>query len=159
MTKRRWRLVIFAGILLVGAFIMQNREKSEDEAISLVLDHATEIDHIELFQGDQSLFRATGDEAQDFIEKYPLSHVRKLSKKERTIFEEKPVYHIVYKMKGKPLYEVEILKVAISSELDEELQQMVFRVDDAQYLVYWAKEKKVLEQSTNTQRLLEQYGQ
>ena len=29
-------------------------------------------------------------------------------------------------MKGKPLYEVEILKVAISSELDEELQQMVF---------------------------------
>lgn len=159
MTKRRWRLVIFAGILLVGAFIMQNREKSEDEAISLVLDHATEIDDIELFQGDQSLFHATGDEAQDFIEKYPLSHVRKLSKKERTIFEEKPVYHIVYKMKDKPLYEVEILKVAISSELDEELQQMVFRVDDGQYLVYWAKEKKVLEQSTNTQRLLEQYGQ
>ena len=45
-------------------------------------------------------------------------------------------------MKGKPLYEVEILKVAISSELDEELQQMVFRVDDAQYLVYWAKRKR-----------------
>jgi len=103
MTKRRWRLVIFAGILLVGAFIMQNREKSEDEAISLVLDHATEIDHIELFKGDQSLFRATGEEAQDFIEKYPLSHVRKLSKKERTIFEEKrpinsPVsFKVIYK--------------------------------------------------------------
>ena len=159
MTKRRWRLVIFAGILLVGAFIMQNREKSEDEAISLVLDHATEIDDIDLFQGDQSLFRATGDEAQDFIEKYPLSHVRKLSKKERTIFEEKPAYHIVYKMKDKPIYEVEILKVAISSELDEELQQMVFPIGDAQYLIYWTKEKKALEQSINTQRLLEQYGQ
>ncbi len=62
-------------------------------------------------------------------------------------------------MKEKPLYEVEILKVAISSELDEELQQMVFRMGDAQYLIYWAKEKKVLEQSTNTQRLLEQYDQ
>ena len=117
------------------------QRKSEDEAISLVLDHATEIDDIELFQGDQSLFRATGDEAQDFIEKYPISHVRKLSKKERTIFEEKPAYHIVYKMKDKPIYEVEILKVAISSELDEELQQMVFPIGDAQYLIYWTKEK------------------
>ncbi|WCH48578.1 hypothetical protein [Lysinibacillus sp. OF-1] len=159
MTKRRWRLVIFAAVLLIGAFIMQYREKNEDEAISLILDHATEIDAIELLQGDQSLLQATGDEAKDFIEKHPLSHVRDLSKKERTIFEEEPAYHIVYKMKEKPLYEVEILKVAIRSELDEELQQMVFTVGDTQYLVYWANEKKALEQSTNTQRLLEQFGQ
>lgn len=159
MTKRRWRLVIFAAILLIGAFIMQYREKNEDEAISLILDHATEIDAIELLQGDQSLLQATGDEAKDFIEKHPLSHVRDLSKKERTIFEEEPAYHIVYKMKEKPLYEVEILKVAVHSELDEELQQMVFTVGDTQYLVYWANEKKALEQSTNTQRLLEQFGQ
>ncbi len=159
MTKRRWRLVIFAAVLLIGAFIMQYREKNEDEAISLILDHATEIDAIELLQGDQSLLQATGDEAKDFIEKHPLSHVRDLSKKERTIFEEEPAYHIVYKMKEKPLYEVEILKVAIHSELDEELQQMVFTVGDTQYLVYWANEKKALEQSTNTQRLLEQFGQ
>lgn len=62
-------------------------------------------------------------------------------------------------MKEKPLYEVEILEVAIRSELDEELQQMVFTVGDTQYLVYWANEKKALEQSTNTQRLLEQFGQ
>ncbi|WP_338652768.1 hypothetical protein [Lysinibacillus sp. Y5S-8] len=159
MTKRRWRLIIFAAVLLIGAFIMQYREKNEDEAISLILDHATEIDAIELLQGDQSLLQATGDEAKDFIEKHPLSHVRDLSKKERTIFEEEPAYHIVYKMKEKPLYEVEILKVAIRSELDEELQQMVFTVGDTQYLVYWASEKKALEQSTNTQRLLEQFGQ
>lgn len=159
MTKRRWRLIIFAAVLLIGAFIMQYREKNEDEAISLILDHATEIDAIELLQGDQSLLQATGDEAKDFIEKHPLSHVRDLSKKERTIFEEEPAYHIVYKMKEKPLYEVEILKVAIRSELDEELQQMVFTVGDTQYLVYWANEKKALEQSTNTQRLLEQFGQ
>ncbi len=159
MTKRRWRLVIFAAVLLIGAFIMQYREKNEDEAISLILDHATEIDAIELLQGDQSLLQATGDEAKDFIEKHPLSHVRDLSKKERTIFEEEPAYHIVYKMKEKPLYEVEILKVAIHSELDEELQQMVFTVGNTQYLVYWANEKKALEQSTNTQRLLEQFGQ
>ncbi len=159
MTKRRWRLIIFAAVLLIGAFIMQYREKNEDEAISLILDHATEIDAIELLQGDQSLLQATGDEAKDFIEKHPLSHVRDLSKKERTIFEEEPTYHIVYKMKEKPLYEVEILKVAIRSELDEELQQMVFTVGDTQYLVYWANEKKALEQSTNTQRLLEQFGQ
>ncbi|MEE3806813.1 MULTISPECIES: hypothetical protein [Lysinibacillus] len=159
MTKRRWRLVIFAAVLLIGAFIMQYREKNEDEAISLILDHATEIDAIELLQGDQSLLQATGDEAKDFIEKHPLSHVRDLSKKERTIFEEEPAYHIVYKMKEKPLYEVEILEVAIRSELDEELQQMVFTVGDTQYLVYWANEKKALEQSTNTQRLLEQFGQ
>ncbi|MEK3730084.1 MULTISPECIES: hypothetical protein [unclassified Lysinibacillus] len=159
MTKRRWRLVIFAAVLLIGAFIMQYREKNEDEAISLILDHATEIDAIELLQGDQSLLQATGDEAKDFIEKHPLSHVRDLSKKERTIFEEEPAYHIVYKMKEKPLYEVEILKVAIHSELDEELQQMVFTVGDTQYLVYWANEKKALEQSSNTQRLLEQFGQ
>ncbi|KUF36278.1 MULTISPECIES: hypothetical protein [unclassified Lysinibacillus] len=159
MTKRRWRFVIFAAVLLIGAFIMQYREKNEDEAISLILDHATEIDAIELLQGDQSLLQATGDEAKDFIEKHPLSHVRDLSKKERTIFEEEPAYHIVYKMKEKPLYEVEILEVAIRSELDEELQQMVFTVGDTQYLVYWANEKKALEQSTNTQRLLEQFGQ
>ncbi|WP_155592127.1 hypothetical protein [Lysinibacillus cavernae] len=159
MTKRRWRLVIFASILLIGAFTMQYREQNEDEAISLILDQASEIDTIELIQGEQSLLRATDDEAKDFIESYPLSHVRKLSKKERTIFEEKPAYQIVYKMKDKPLYEVEILKVAISSELDEELQQMVFNIGDEQYLIYWAKEQKALEQSTNTQHLLEQYGQ
>jgi len=52
---------------------------------------------------------------------------------------------------------VDILKVAISSELSEELQQMVFPIGDDQYMIYWAQEKKVLEQSTNTQRLLEQY--
>ncbi len=158
MTKRRWRLVIFASILLIGVFTMQHREKNKEEAISLILDHAKDIDAIELWQGEQSLFLATKDEAQDFMEKYPLSHVKDLSKKERTIFDEQPAYHIVYKIKDKPLYEVDILKVAISSELDEELKQLVFQMGDEQYLIYWAKEKKALEQSTNTQQLLEQYG-
>jgi len=157
MTKRRWRLIIFAAILLIGAFTVQSREKNENEAISLIIDQATKIDSVELFKGEQSLFQATNDEAKEFIEKYPLSHIKKLSKKERTIFEEMPAYHIVYKIKDKPLYEVDILKVAISSELDEELQQMVFTIGDKQYLIYWAKEKRALEQSTNTQRLLEEY--
>ncbi|MFJ7734273.1 hypothetical protein ACIQXF_20690 [Lysinibacillus sp. NPDC097231] len=158
MNKRRWKLVVFAVIILIGAFTMQFREKNEEEAVSRILDHTAEIDAIELFKGDQSLFRTTGKNATTFIEKYPLSHVKKLSKKERAIFEEKPVYHIVYEIKGKPLYEVDILKVAISSELNEELQQMVFNVGDQHYLIYWDKEKKALEQSTNTQGLLEQYG-
>lgn len=158
MTKRRWRLVIFAAILLIGAFTMQYREKNEDDAISQILDRANEIDSIELLQGEHSLFQATNVEARDFIEKYPLSHIRDLSKKERTFFEEKPAYHIVYKIKDKPFYEVDLLKVAISSELDEELQEMVFSIGDEQYLIYWTKERKALEQSTKTQRLLEQYG-
>lgn len=158
MTKRRWKLVIFASILLIGVFTMQHREKNKEEAISLILDHAAEVDTIELFKDKQLLLLATNDEAQAYLEQYPLSHVRSLSKKERTIFEEQPVYHIVYKINDKPLYEVDILKVAISSELDQELQQMVFTIDDEQYLIYWAKEKKALEQSTNTQRLLEQHG-
>ncbi|WP_418301473.1 hypothetical protein [Lysinibacillus fusiformis] len=157
MTKRRWRLIIFAAILLIGIFVMQSREKNEKEAISLILDQATKIDSIELFQGEQPVFKGSDGEAKNFIEKYPLSHVKKLSKKERAIFEEEPAYHIVYKIKDKPLYEVDILKVAISSELSEELQQMVFPIGDDQYMIYWAQEKKVLEQSTNTQRLLEQY--
>lgn len=158
MNKRRWKLVIFAAIILIGAFTLDFREKNEEEAISNILDQATEIDAIELLKGEQSLFRTTGQDATAYSEKNPLSHVKKLSKKEREIFEEKPVYHIVYEIKGEPLYEVDILKVAISSELSEELQQMVFNVGDQQYLIYWTKEKKALEQSTNTQRLLEQYG-
>ncbi|MGE7689048.1 hypothetical protein ACQKMI_07555 [Lysinibacillus sp. NPDC097214] len=157
MNKRRWKLVIFAAIFLIGAFTLQFREKNEEEAISHILDHAAEIDAIELFKGEQSVVKATSQDATAYIENYPLSHVKKLSKKERSIFEEKPLYHIVYEIKGEPLYEVDILKVAISSELNEELQQMVFNVGDQQYLIYWAKEKKALEQSTNTQRLLEQY--
>ncbi len=157
MNKRRWKLVIVAAIILIGALTLQSREKNEEEAISNILDHAAEIDAIELFKGEQSLFKATRQDATAYMENYPLSHVKKLSKKERAIFEEKPMYHIVYEMKGEPLYEVDILKVAISSELSEELQQMVFNVGDQQYLIYWAKEKKALEQSTNTQRLLEQY--
>lgn len=157
MNKRRWKLVIFAAIIVIIAFILQSRDKNEEEAISRILDHAAEIDAIELLKGEQSLLKATGQDATSYIENYPLSHVKKLSKKERAIFEEKPLYHIVYEMKGKPLYEVDILKVAISSELSEELQQMVFKVGDQQYLIYWAKEKKALEQSRNTQRLLEQY--
>jgi len=157
MNKRRWKLVIFAAIILIGAFTLQSREKNEEEAISHILDHAAEIDAIELFKGEQSVFKATGQDATAYIENYPLSHVKKLSKKERAIFEKKPLYHIVYEIKGEPLYEVDILKVAISSELNEELQQMVFNVGDQQYLIYWVNEKKALEQSTNTQRLLEQY--
>lgn len=157
MNKRRLKLVIFAAIILIGAFTLQTREKNEKEAISHILDHAAEVDAIELFKGEQSVFKATGQDATAYIESYPLSHVKKLSKKERAIFEEKPLYHIVYEIKGEPLYEVDILRVAISSELNEELQQMVFNVGDQQYLIYWAKEKKALEQSTNTQRLLEQY--
>ncbi|WP_223552816.1 MULTISPECIES: hypothetical protein [Lysinibacillus] len=158
MNKRRWKLVIFAAIILIVSFTLQFREKNEEEAISHILDQATEIDAIELLKGEQSLYRTTGQDATAYSEKNPLSHVKKLSKKERAIFEEKPVYHIVYDIKGEPLYEVDILKVAISSELSEELQQMVFNVGDQQYLIYWTKEKKALEQSTNTQRLLEQYG-
>jgi len=158
MNKRRWKLVIFAVIILIVAFTMQFREKNEEEAISRILDHAAEIDAIELFKGEQSLFKSTGKDATVYSEKSPLSHVKKLSKKERAIFEEKPVYHIVYEIKGEPLYEVDVLKVAISSELSKELQQMVFNVGDQQYLIYWTKEKKALEQSTNTQRLLEQYS-
>ncbi|MEB2278733.1 hypothetical protein LAV73_01755 [Lysinibacillus xylanilyticus] len=157
MNKRRWKLVIFAAIILIGAFTWQSRDKNEQEAISRILDHTAEIDAIELFKGGQTLFSATGQDAKAYIENYPLSHVKKLSKKERAIFEEKALYHIVYEIKGEPLYDVDILKVAISSELSEELQQMVFNVGDQQYLIYWAKEKKALEQSTNTQRLLEQY--
>ncbi|KOS62452.1 hypothetical protein FJQ98_05135 [Lysinibacillus agricola] len=157
MNKRRWKLVIFAAIILIGAFTMQFREKNEEEVISSILDHAIEIDAIELYKGEHSLFRTTGQDATAYIENYPLSHVKKLSKNERAIFEEKPVYHIVYEIKDEPLYEVDILKVAISSELSEELQQMVFNIGEQQYLIYWAKEKKALEQSLNTQRLLEQY--
>ncbi len=157
MTKRRWRLIIFAAILLIGIFVMQSREKNEKESISLILDQAAKIDSIEIFQGEQPVFRAINGEAKNFVEKYPLSHVKKLSKKERTFFEEEPAYHIVYKIKDKPLYEVDILKVAISSELNEELQQMVFPIGDGHYMIYWTQEKKALEQSTNTQRLLETY--
>ncbi|MDM5232030.1 hypothetical protein [Lysinibacillus pakistanensis] len=158
MNKRRWRLVIFAAIILIIAFTMQFQEKNKEAAISAILDQAAQIDSIELFKGEQSIIRLTGEDAATYHEKYPLSHVRNLSKKERAIFEEKPAYRIVYNIKDKPLYEVDILKVAISSELNEELQQMVFRVEDQQYLIYWAKEKKALEQSTSTQLLLEQYG-
>ena len=95
MTKRRWRLVIFGRYFISRCFYYAKQRKSEDEAISLVLDHATEIDDIELFQGDQSLFHATGDEAQDFIEKYPLSHVRKLSKR-KELFLKKSLYIISF---------------------------------------------------------------
>jgi len=158
MNKRRWRLVIFAAIILIVAFTMQFREKNKEAAISAILDQAAQIDSIELFKGEKSIIRLTGEDAATNREKYPLSHVRNLSKKERAIFEEKPAYRIAYKIKDKTLYEVDILKVAISSELSEELQQMVFRVGEQQYLIYWENEKKALEQSTSTQLLLEQYG-
>ncbi|UZN00263.1 hypothetical protein OL548_11075 [Lysinibacillus sp. MHQ-1] len=37
---------------------------------------------------------------------------------------------------------MDILKVAISSELSEELQQMVFPIGDGHYMIYWTQEKK-----------------
>ena len=81
MNKRRWKLVIFAAIILIGAFTWQSRDKNEQEAISRILDHTAEIDAIELFKGEQTLFSATGQDAKAYIENYPLSHVKKLSKK------------------------------------------------------------------------------
>ena len=158
MTKRRGRLLLFVVLLLVGAFTMQYREKGEEEAIKNILDHANERDALELFRNEERLVRMEGEDLQSYMEKNPLSHVRELSKKERNLFEEQPAFRIVYEIGDEPLYEVDILKVAISSELSAELQSMLFKVGDSQYLIYWADEKKALEQSTNTQRLLEQYG-
>ncbi|MFJ7735829.1 hypothetical protein ACIQ2D_05740 [Lysinibacillus sp. NPDC097287] len=158
MTKRRWRLLLFAVLLLVGAFTMQFREKGEEEAITNILDHANERDALELFRNETRLVRVEGADLQQYMEKYPLSHIRDVSKKERSLFEEQPAYQIVYEIGDKPLYEVDILKVAISSELSEELQSMLFTVGENQYLIYWADEKKALEQSMNTKLLLEQFG-
>lgn len=137
---------------------MQFREKGEEEAIANILDHAHERDALELFQNETRLVRVQGEDIQSYMEKNPLSHVRDVSKKERSLFEEQPAYRIVYEIGDEPLFEVEILKVAIGDELSEELQSMLFAVGNSQYLIYWADEKKALEQSTNTQRLLEQYG-
>lgn len=158
MTKRRWRLILFVVVLLVIAFTMQLREKSEEEAIVNILNHAKERDALELLQNGTSLVRVEDADLESYMEKNPLSHVKDISKKERSLFEELPTYHIVYDIDGEPLYEVDILKVPIRSEMSEELQNMLFTVNGSQYVVYWADEKKVLEQSTNTQRLLEQYG-
>ena len=137
---------------------MQFREKSEEEAIANILDHANERDTLELFRNENRLVRVEGADLQQYMEKNPLSHVRELSKKERNLFEEQPAYHIVYKIGDEPLYEVDILKVAISAELSAELKSMLFTVEDSQYLIYWADEKKALEQSANTKLLLERYG-
>ena len=158
MTKRRGRLLLFVALLLVGAFTMQYREKGEEEAIMNVVDHANERDALELFRNETTLVRLGGADLLSYMEKNPLSHVRELSKKERNLFEEQPAYHIVYEIGNEPLYEVDILKVAISAELSEELKSMLFTVEDNQYLIYWADEKKALEQSTNTKILLERYG-
>ena len=158
MTKRRWRLLLFAVILLIGVFTMQFREKGEEEAIMNILNHAKERDALELLQNGTRLVRVEGGDLESYMEKNPLSHVRDISRKERSLFEELPTYHIVYEVDGEPLYEVDILKVAIRSEMSEELQNMLFTVNGSQYVIYWADEKKALEQSTNTQRLLEQYG-
>lgn len=158
MTKRRWRLVLFAIILLIGVFTMQFREKNEEEAIATILNHADERDALELFQHETRLAHVEGKDLGSYIEKYPLSHVRDVSKKERSLFEEQPAYQIVYKIGDETLYEVEILKVANSTELSEELKSMLFTVGKSRYLIYWADEKKALEQSMNTQHLLEQYG-
>ncbi|MFJ7950958.1 hypothetical protein ACIQZG_05440 [Lysinibacillus sp. NPDC096418] len=137
---------------------MQFREKGEKEAIMNIVDHAYERDALELFRNEKRLVRVEGADLQSYMEKNPLSHVRELSKKERNLFEEQPAYHIVYEIGGEPLYEVDILKVAISAELSEELKSMLFTLEDSQYLIYWADEKKALEQSTNTELLLERYG-
>lgn len=158
MTKRRWRLILFTLILLVVAFTVQFREKDEQEAIMNILNHATERDAVELFQNEKSLIRLEGAEIEPYIEENPLSHVRDISRKERALFEEQPAYHITYEKKGETLYEVDLLRVAISSELSEEIKSMLFTVNDNQYLIYWTDQKKALEQSANTQRLLEQYG-
>ncbi|WP_264987357.1 hypothetical protein [Lysinibacillus piscis] len=157
MTKRRWRLLIFAAIILIIGFTMQQREKSAEDAIAAILDNAVKRDGLELSQGEQVLANLTGNEAVTYMEAYPLSHIKTLNKKERAIFEEKPAYHLVYLIEGKPLYEVDVLRVAINSELEGELKDMVFTMNEQQYVLYWAKQKKVLEQSSNTQKLLEQY--
>ncbi|UZN00262.1 hypothetical protein OL548_11070 [Lysinibacillus sp. MHQ-1] len=60
-------------------------KKNEKESISLILDQAAKIDSIEIFQGEQPVFRAINGEAKNFVEKYPLSHVKKLSKKRTNI--------------------------------------------------------------------------
>ena len=155
MKKMRIGLILIAVVLIVlgwGA----HKQKEQKQQINVIINEQQDVNKIEVKDNkiDKVIF-STKDEAKQYKEKYPLSHIEKLEKEDRKLFADNPDYTITYKVDDKELYSVEILRLKNNKKaISEELQPFLFNVKSNKYIIYWPEQNKILEQSENTQKLL-----
>jgi len=148
-------LILIAVVLIVlgwGA----HKQKEQKQQINVIINEQQDVNKIEVKDNkiDKVIF-STKDEAKQYKEKYPLSHIEKLEKEDRKLFADNPDYTITYKVDDKELYSVEILRLKNNKKaISEELQPFLFNVKSNKYIIYWPEQNKILEQSENTQKLL-----
>lgn len=156
MKKMRIGLIVIAVVLIVfgwGAY----KEKEQKQQINTIIDKQEEVNQIEVKDQriDKVIF-STKSEATLYKEKYPLSHVDKLDRADRKLFKNKADYTITYKIDGKVLYSVEILSLKNrDATISTKLKPFLFEVQGKTYIIYWDEQNKILEQSDNTHKLLE----
>jgi hypothetical protein len=153
MKKMRIGLILIAIVLIVfgwGAY----KEKEQKQQINTIINKQETVNQIEVKdQRTDKVIFSTKKEASQYKEKYPLSHIDKLDKADWKQF--KADYIITYKINGKILYSVEILRLNKDASISTHLKPFLFETKGKTYMIYWTEQNKILEQSENTQKLLE----
>lgn len=155
MKKMRIGLILIAVILIVLGW-SAHKQKEEKQQINKIINEQQDVNQIEVKNNklDKVIF-STEHEEEQYKEYYPLSHIEKLEKADRKLFENDPDYTIIYKVDGKELYSVEILRLKNNDvAISEELQPFLFQIKGHTYVIYWPDQNKILQQSKNTQKLL-----
>lgn len=155
MKKVRIGLILIAIVLIVfgwGAY----KEKEQKQQINTIINKQDAVNQIEVKdQRTDKVIFSTKKEADQYKEKYPLSHIDKLDKADRKLFKDKADYIITYKINDKVLYSVEILRLNKDASISTHLKPFLFETKGKTYMIYWTERNKILEQSENTQKLLE----
>ncbi|MFJ8263262.1 hypothetical protein ACIQ4I_15105 [Rummeliibacillus sp. NPDC094406] len=154
MKKMRISLILIAVVLIVFGW-GAHKQKEQKQQINSIINEQQGVNQIEVKDSADKVVWSTKKEADQYKEQYPLSHVDKLEKGDRKVFAEDPDYKITYKRDNKALYSVEILRLTgENTSVSKEIQPFLFDVKGNTYVIYWPEQNKVLEQSENTQKLL-----
>lgn len=159
MKKMRFGLILIAIILIVFGWSAYTENKHKQQ-IDQIIDEQQAVNQIVVNDNkiDKVIF-STKKEAEKYKESYPLSHIEKLDKADRKLFAEDAAYTISYKIDGKELYSVEILRLKSKDVvISDELQPFLFDVKGMTYIIYWPEQNKVFEQSENTQKMLDKHN-
>lgn len=149
-------LIVIAVVLIVFGW-GAHKEKEQKQQINTIIDKQDDVNQIEVKDQriDKVIF-STKNEAAQYKEKYPLSHIDKLDNADRKLFKNNADYTITYKIEGKVLYSVEILSLKNrDASISTKLKPFLFEAKGKTYMIYWTEQNKILEQSDNTQKLLE----
>lgn len=148
--------LIFIAIVLIILGWGAHKEKVQKQQINTILNNQQDVNQIVVMNHQTNKEKELNkSEAAQYKEENPLSHIEKLDSGDRKLFADKADYSITYRIDSKKLYSVEILRLkGKDAAISDELRPFLFEVNGKNYMIYWPEQNKVLEQSENTQKLL-----